>query len=127
CALSSPPAPPLPSPLRFGRLSVLHPPPIFPGSSARPAEPGQHAFMLLEDVIRLHLGVLYSGYTIHAVHAIRVTRDADLRQARARLEDLLTSVEQSLRERRMGSAVRLQYDGDLPAEVLSTLVDELAL
>jgi len=115
------------SPLPHARLSVLHIPTIVPRFVALPASPGQHAFMLLEDVIRLHLGVLYSGYTIHAVHAIRVTRDADLRPARARPEDLLTSVEQSLRERRMGSAVRLQYDGDLPAEVLTTLVEELEL
>jgi len=115
------------SPLPHARLSVLHIPTIVPRFVALPAAPGQHAFMLLEDVIRLHLGVLYSGYTIHAVHAIRVTRDADLRPAGVRPDDLLTSIEQSLRERRMGSAVRLQYDGDLPAEVLTTLVDELEL
>jgi polyphosphate kinase len=115
------------SPLPHARLSVLHIPTIVPRFVALPAESGQHAFMLLEDVIRLHLGAVYSGYTIHAVHAIRVTRDADLRPAHARPDDLLTSVEQSLRERRMGSAVRLQYDGDLPVEVLTTLVDELEL
>jgi polyphosphate kinase len=119
--------PAVPSPLPHARLSVLHIPTIVPRFVALPAEPGQHAFMLLEDVIRLHLGALYSGYTIHAVHAIRVTRDAYLRPARVRPDDLLISVEQSLRERRMGSAVRLQYDGDLPAEVLTTLVEELEL
>src|SRR5262249_7326356 len=113
--------------LPHARLSVLHIPTIVPRFVPLPSAPGQHAFMLLEDVIRLHLGVLYCGYDIVAAHAIRVTRDADLRQAGDRTDDLLTSVEQSLRGRRMGSAVRLQYDGDLPADVLGTLVDELEL
>ena len=34
---------------------------------------------------------------------------------------------QSLRERRLGSAVRLQYDADLPPEILATLLEELEL
>ncbi len=41
--------------------------------------------------------------------------------------DLLVSIEQGVRERRMGLAVRLQYDEDLPANILTTLVDELEL
>jgi polyphosphate kinase len=36
-------------------------------------------------------------------------------------------VEQSLRQRRMGTAVRLQYESELPPTVLATLVDELEL
>src|SRR5256885_7206068 len=44
---------------------------------------------------------------------------------RGRPVDLLARVEESLRERRLGSAVRLQYDADLPQEILSTLMEEL--
>jgi polyphosphate kinase len=77
-------------------------------------------------VIRLHLPGLYSGYDILSSYAIRVTRDADL-QPHGRPEDLLTSIEESLRERRLGAAVRLQYDADLPVEFLRTLLDELEL
>ena len=40
---------------------------------------------------------------------------------------LLTAVEESLRDRRMGTAVRLQYDRDLPPAILATIVDELEL
>jgi polyphosphate kinase len=83
--------------------------------------------MLLEDVIRLQLPVLYNGYEIVSCHAIRVTRDAEIALGRKRTVDLLTSVEAGVRERRMGDAVRLQYDADLPADLLATLVDELEL
>src|SRR5262249_33652076 len=42
-------------------------------------------------------------------------------------EDLLTAIEESLRDRRMGTAVRLQYDVNLPAAILATIVEELEL
>jgi polyphosphate kinase len=109
-------------------LSVIHmPTQVVPRFVALPAAAGQHAFMLIEDLIRLHLPRLYRGYEVRSCHAIRVTRDADVRLPRSRGQDLMTSIEEGLRERRMGSAVRLQYDADLPPEVLATLVEELEL
>ena len=116
------------SPLPGTTLSVIHiPAQILPRFVAVPAAAGQQAFVLLEDVIRLHLPRLYQGYEILSSHALRVTRDADLRPGATRPDDLLTSIEQSVRKRRMGSAVRLQYESELPAAVLATLVDELEL
>jgi polyphosphate kinase len=116
-----------PSVLPHTTLSVIHiPSQVLPRFVPLPAQSGKHVFMLLEDVIRLHLPGLYSGYDILSSYAIRVTRDADL-QPHGRPEDLLTSIEESLRERRLGAAVRLQYDADLPVEILRTLLDELEL
>ncbi|HKW95086.1 MAG TPA: polyphosphate kinase 1 [Methylomirabilota bacterium] len=109
-------------------LTVVHiPGQVVPRFVPLPAPTGQHAFMLLEDVIRLQLPTLYNGYEILSCHAIRVTRDADIALERKRTVDLLTSVEAGVRERRMGDAVRLQYDADLPPDLLATLVDELEL
>src|SRR5215813_9205293 len=108
-------------------LSIIHVPTQMPRFVPVPVAAGRHAFMLLEDVIRLHVPHLYRGYDIISSHAIRVTRDADLQLGRGRTQDLLTSIEQSLRERRMGTAVRLQYEGDLPADITNTLVEELEL
>jgi polyphosphate kinase len=109
-------------------LTVVHiPGQVVPRFVPLPTPPGQHAFMLLEDVIRLHLPALYNGYEILSCHAIRVTRDAEIPLGRKRAVDLLTSVEAGVRERRMGDAVRLQYDADLPASLLAMLVDELEL
>jgi polyphosphate kinase len=94
---------------------------------ALPAPTGQYAFILLEDVIHLHLTQLYRGYDITSCHAVRVTRDSDMPLPLGRTEDLLTAIEQSVRERRMGIAVRLQYDEDLPAGILASFVAELEL
>jgi polyphosphate kinase len=110
-------------------LSLLHLPPsqVTPRFVPLPGPPDQDAFMLLEDVLRLHLPRLYEGYEIESTHAIRVTRDSDVQLPRGRTQDLMAAIEASLRERRMGDAVRLQYDPDLPPEVLGTLVNELEL
>src|SRR2546428_514400 len=116
-----------PSPLPHSALSVIHiPSQVLPRFVALPDPAGRHVFMLLEDVIRLHLPSIYNGYDILSSHAIRVTRDAVL-QPPGRPEDLLASIEESLRERRLGTAVRLQHDGDLPPDILATLLDELEL
>ncbi|HTO13651.1 MAG TPA: polyphosphate kinase 1 [Candidatus Binatia bacterium] len=119
--------PSAPSALPQSSLAVIHiPAQVLPRFVPLPDPYGRHVFVLQEDVIRLMLPSLYTGYDILSTHAIRVTRDADV-QMRGRPVDLLASVEESLRERRLGSAVRLQYDADLPQEILSTLMEELEL
>jgi polyphosphate kinase len=119
--------PSAPSALPQSSLAVIHiPAQVLPRFVPLPDPYGRHVFVLQEDVIRLMLPSLYTGYDILSTHAIRVTRDADV-QMRGRPVDLLTSVEESLRERRLGSAVRLQYDADLPQEILATLMEELEL
>jgi len=120
--------PTTPSPLPRATLALVHlPAHVVPRFVALPAQAGQYAFMLLEDVIRMHLPWLFHGYEVESCHAIRVTRDSDIQLGRASAADLLTSIEASLRGRRMGDAVRLQYDADLPHEIRNTLVDELEL
>ncbi len=117
-----------PSPLPRATLALVHlPAHVVPRFVALPAAPDQYAFMLLEDVIRMHLPWLFHGYEVESCHAIRVTRDSDIQLGRASAVDLLTSIEASLRGRRMGDAVRLQYDADLPDEIRNTMVDELEL
>ena len=117
------------SPLPRATLSLLHVPPsqVAPRFVALPAPADQSQFMLLEDVLRLHLPRLYEGYEILSSHGIRVTRDAEVEIPRGRTEDLMVAIEAGLRERKMGDAVRLQYDPNLPQHVLTTLVSELEL
>jgi len=119
--------PSAPSALPVSSLSVIHiPSQVLPRFVALPDPSGKHVFMLLEDVIRQHLPSIYNGYDVLSSHVIRVTRDADL-QTRGGLKDLLASIEEGVRERRLGAAVRLQYDAHLPPDILATLLGELEL
>ena len=116
------------SPLPHTELSIVHiPAQVVPRFIQLPAKEGQHAFVLLEDVLRHYLPRFYHGFELLSTHAVRVTRDADFGLVRRRDEDLLMTIEQGIRERRMGDAVRLQYDPDLPKELLTQLVEELEL
>src|SRR5262245_6379614 len=116
------------SPLPHSEVSILHIPGlVVPRFIQIPAGEGEYAFILLEHVLRRYLPRLYQGFEILSTHAVRVTRDAEFGLVRRRNEDLLMSIEQGVRERRMGDAVRLQYDPDLPKALLTQLVDELEL
>ncbi len=120
--------PTLASRLPHTDLSVVHiPMHVAPRFIALPTREGQYAFVLLEDALRQYLPRLYHGFEILSCHAIRVTRDADFLIARRRDEDLLGAIEQGVRERRMGDAVRLQYDPDLPSPIVAKLIEELDL
>jgi polyphosphate kinase len=113
---------------RPGRsLSVIQiPSPGLPRFVALPDAIGRHVFMLLEDALRLYLPTLYDGDEVLSSHVIRITRDATL-QTRGGPQDLVARIERGVRARRLGAAVRLQHDADLPREILTTLVDELGL
>jgi polyphosphate kinase len=118
----------IPSRLPHTDLSVVHiPAQVVPRFISLPTKEGQHAFVLLEDVLRQYLPRLYHGFEILSCHAIRVTRDADFLISRRRDEDLLGAIEQGVYDRRMGNAVRLQYDSDLPTEIIGKFVEELEL
>jgi polyphosphate kinase len=116
------------SPLPHSEVSIVHiPGHVVPRFIQLPATEGRYAFILLEHVLRRYLPRLYHGFEILSTHAVRVTRDADFGVVRKRNEDLMMTIEQGVRERRMGDAVRLQYDPDLPKKLLNQLVEELEL
>ena len=116
------------SPLPHTDLSIAHiPGQVVPRFIQLPTREGKYAFILLEHVLRHYLPRFYHGFEILSTHAVRVTRDAEFGLVRRRDEDLLMTIEQGIRERRMGDAVRLQYDPDLPKELLARLVEELEL
>ena len=84
-------------------LAMVHiPGHVVPRFISLPAQSGQYVFILLEDVLQHYLPRLYQGYEILSCHAVRVTRDADFELPEDRLQDMLTSIEEAMRERRMG-------------------------
>ncbi len=109
-------------------LSVIHlPTSVMPRFLTLPSENGRQAFFMLEDVILMNLDQFYNGYEVLNCASIRVTRDGDVDYEEESAEDLLTVIEEGIRNRRNGAAVRLQYDPDLSTRILDILVDELEL
>jgi len=107
---------------RFARVKV-------PNSLSRLLElpreagqgPGQHRYILLDQVIGANLDILFSGMEILAHHLFRVTRDADLTLDEDDASDLLVAIEEELRRRRFGEPVRLEVERSMPEEMREVL------
>jgi polyphosphate kinase len=87
----------------------------------------KRSFLLLEDLIKQHIGLLFSGYATEAVHAFRITRNSDLTVNEEEAEDLLLEIEKELRRRRRGLPVRLEVEKGMHPSALELLIDELEL
>ncbi|MGC4001494.1 MAG: polyphosphate kinase 1 [Anaeromyxobacter sp.] len=85
------------------------------------------AFALLSDVIAAHAGLLFPGYSVRQSAVFRVTRNWDLSIDEEESEDLLSTVEEELRRRDRGAAVRLELSGEAPEELAEALVSALNL
>lgn len=114
--------------LPASELSFIHVPTGLASRFLRvPSAPGTHIFVMLEDVVQHHLSRLFLGYAVRNSHAIRVTRDSDLPVEEDPSEDLLKTVEESLRDRRRGAVVRLQYEKGISPKILDLLIEEMEL
>jgi len=85
-----------------------------------PGPEGEHHFLMLGDVIRMHLPDLFPGFIVRSAHGFRVTRDGDL-AIDEEDDPLLYAVERQLRQREWGIAVRLEVEEGIPEAVEKAL------
>ncbi len=72
---------------------------------------GKHRFILLESVIAPRLDALFGGFKVAACAAFRVTRNSDLTIQETEVKSsLLSTIQETLRMRKWGAAVRLEID-----------------
>jgi len=90
------------------RLGVVQAPRVLPRIMRLPPRAGHRLYVFLPDVIRWYLPRLFPGMPILDHTAFRVTRNSNLYVDEEEIENLLTAVEQELRRRRRGEAVRLE-------------------
>src|SRR5699024_5000282 len=67
--------------------------------------------VMLEDIITYYINELFTGYEVLNTFTFRITRNADLTIHEDGAEDLLIEIERFLKERKRGTAVRLEIDG----------------
>jgi polyphosphate kinase len=105
---------------RFARVKV---PQILP----RLIEIEPSRFVLIDQVIEANLDALFLGMQIVETHLFRVTRNADLAIEEDEADDLLMAIEEELRRRRFGEAVRLEVERSMPPLTRRLLLDGLGL
>ncbi len=87
--------------------------------------PHNHYFVWLDQLIAANLQTLFPGMEIVEAHPFRVTRDADPVIQDLEADDLLETVEESVRQRRFGAVVRLIVNRAMPRQILEILVNNL--
>src|SRR5215510_4985080 len=106
---------------RFARVKI---PPNVP--RLVPAN-GNNQFVLLEQLVAAQIGLLFPKCNIIECQSFRITRDADIEIEEDEAEDLLKSVEQTLRQRRFGFGVRLEVSSAMSIPMIDLLRQSLQM
>ncbi|MBI5714566.1 MAG: RNA degradosome polyphosphate kinase, partial [Chloroflexi bacterium] len=89
--------------------------------------PFHHYFVWLDQVIAANLHTLFPGMKVVEAHPFRVTRDADTTIQELEASDLLETIEESVRQRRFGSVVRMSINEAMPARIRDLLIENLEM
>ncbi len=84
-------------------------------------------FAWVEEIIAANLDRLFPGMEIVAAHPFRVTRNTDMEIQEEEADDLLLTIEQSLRRRHFGFVVRLEVDASMPDWIRNILITNLQI
>jgi len=84
-------------------------------------------FIPIDQVIAANLDDLFTGMEVVESHLFRVTRNADFEIEEDEADDLLLAIEEELRRRRFGAAVRLEVERSMPAATRTLLMRGLGL
>lgn len=84
-------------------------------------------YLWLGDFIKANLDMLFPGMEIIDAHRFRITRDTDIELQEDEADDLLSVIEENIRQRRFGSVVRLEVAEEMPEFMLDTLMENLQI
>ena len=87
--------------------------------------PGENNFILIDELVKEFLSLLFPGYQILATATYRVMRDMDLDVAEEDTSDLLRAVKHQLREREHGQVMRLEVENTIDEWLEDQLIDNL--
>jgi len=113
----------------FARLKI--PTDLFPRLVRVPdkenLEPDGRSLVFLEEVIAANLDLLFPGHLVTEVFPFRITRDADFEIEEDEASDLLTTIEDSIELRRIGSPVRVEVATGMSEKTCMMIGKKLAL
>ncbi|MCB6178761.1 RNA degradosome polyphosphate kinase [Rhodobacter sp. Har01] len=89
-----------------------------------PGKDAETRFLPLEELLLLHLDMLFPGYTDRGHCLFRVLRDSDL-EVEEEAEDLVREFEVALKRRRRGEVIRLKMSAGAPESLRDLIMEEL--
>jgi polyphosphate kinase len=89
--------------------------------------PGRTSFVLLEDIVAARLPELFGGFDVKSWTAFRITRDSDLELLEQESDDMLRLIEDRLKARQRGQAVRIEIASKADQSLAQLIIDEEGL
>jgi polyphosphate kinase len=86
-------------------------------------KPGEWHYILIQNLIQNHIHDLFPGLEVEQVYGFRITRNSDLYIDEEEAENLLRTIEDELRKRARGNAVRLEIEHGCPPDMRRVLLD----
>ncbi|QUH25798.1 RNA degradosome polyphosphate kinase [Serpentinicella alkaliphila] len=109
-------------------FATVQVPSLLPRFKELPCSKGHSKrFILLEEIITLFIEELFLGHPVVCSFPYRITRDTDLTIEEEDAEDLLVEIERSLRNRRRGSAIRLEIHKSIDTRLIHILKTALEI
>ncbi len=71
-------------------------------------------FLAIEEILKFRVDELFPGSRVKSIHGISITRNSDLSIDEVASENLLSTIEDELKNRMWGEAVRMNYRSGLP-------------
>jgi polyphosphate kinase len=99
--------------------------PLRPSDPDDLTAPTTQKFVWLEQVIAANLNRLFTGMEIVASYPFRVTRNAAMEIQEEEADDLLLTMQDSLKRRQFGNVVRLEIDDSMPVDIRLMLIEQL--
>jgi polyphosphate kinase len=113
---------------RFARVKVPNTlPRLVPVKRPDRARHRRYYFTWLEQLVMANLQHLFPGMQVVAAYPFRVVRDADIEIRELEADDLLETIQQTIRERKFGSVVQLAVGKEMPPKVRHLLMQNLEL
>ena len=91
------------------------------------SKPGEHNYVFLSSIIRVHVDRLFPGLEVDGCYQFRVTRNSDLYIDDEEVSDLVRALEGQLEASRYGAAVRIEIGHECPADLQEFLLDHFNL
>ncbi len=91
------------------------------------SKPGEHSFVFLSSIIRVHVDSLFPGLDVDGCYQFRVTRNSNLYVDDEEVSDLVRALEGQLAASRYGAAVRIEIGHECPDDLRDFLLSHFEL
>jgi polyphosphate kinase len=84
-----------------------------------PRHGGNFHIMFTDDIIRANLSTIFPGYEIESCYSIKISRDADIYLENEKGSNIIETIRNKVKKRKVGDLSRFMYDREMPADFLA--------